>query len=115
MAYDSVKRRERYWKNPEKARKQSRDWAQKHRNSAKNKEYRNRSKYGLEPEDYNYLLTRQSYKCAICFEREGELGVDHNHVTGEVRGLLCDSCNNGIGRFKDDIKILASAIKYLDR
>ncbi len=41
------------------------------------------------------------------------LCVDHDHKTGEIRGLLCDSCNNGLGRFKDNPEILASALSYL--
>lgn len=42
------------------------------------------------------------------------LCVDHNHKTGEIRGLLCGLCNSGIGHFKDKIKLLKKAIKYLE-
>jgi len=43
------------------------------------------------------------------------LCVDHNHQTGEVRGLLCQKCNTGIGNMKDSIKILSQAILYLKK
>jgi hypothetical protein len=42
------------------------------------------------------------------------LGVDHDHITGKVRGLLCNDCNLGIGHFKDNIEKLKLAIKYLE-
>ncbi len=59
------------------------------------------------------------FECPICHKRTivgvtSKIVLDHNHKTGEVRGWMCDSCNTGIGRFKDDIKILQRAIKYLE-
>lgn len=50
--------------------------------------------------------------CTICSEQIG-LVVDHDHSTGLIRGLLCTNCNTGLGMFKDNIKILEAAIKYL--
>ena len=73
--------------------------------------------YGLEKEDYNNLLKRQHHKCAICgvdeSELEKRLHVDHNHETGEVRGLLCVNCNLGLGLFKDSQEALIYALLYL--
>jgi hypothetical protein len=68
---------------------------------------------------YAKLLAQQDGKCAICRgattgnNRCSRLDVDHDHVTGNVRGLLCNNCNQGLGRFKDDIMRLQSAIIYL--
>jgi hypothetical protein len=78
-----------------------------------------KQKYGITPEDYETMLINQSYACAICQEREthrkgsSRFAVDHDHITGEVRGLLCDGCNVGLGRFKDDPMLLQSATQYL--
>lgn len=75
-------------------------------------------------DEYNEMHDNQNGLCAICqlpssqkSRKEGEiyrLGIDHCHVTGIVRGLLCGSCNKGIGHFKDDIYLLISAIQYLE-
>ncbi len=66
---------------------------------------------------YNDLLKIQEGKCKICgihqTELKQRLGVDHDHITGKIRGLLCSKCNMGLGYFKDDPKILKEAIEYL--
>lgn len=81
-------------------------------------------KYGITPADYNKILEQQNGLCAICDKKETKhdrygniknLQVDHNHVSGKVRGLLCFMCNAGIGMFDDNPKNLQSAIKYLSR
>ena len=78
--------------------------------------------YGITLEQYNQLILHQNGKCAICNNKETskncnrkikKLSIDHNHKTGEIRGLLCDNCNNLLGRAKDNINILQNAIKYL--
>jgi hypothetical protein len=70
--------------------------------------------YGLSSDDYAALLAEQNGVCAICGKTpKSILYVDHNHATGSVRGLLCQDCNIGLGRFKDDIVLLEAAIKYL--
>ena len=82
-----------------------------------------RNKYNIEAEDYLDMLEEQGCVCAICGNPETRtmgtgvikpLSVDHNHETGEVRGLLCDSCNNGLGRFRDNPDLLLRAMEYLD-
>lgn len=64
------------------------------------------------------LLERQNFSCAICreFAQENKkrLSVDHNHETNQIRGLLCTYCNVGLGYFKDNPRLLAEAIKYLE-
>jgi hypothetical protein len=73
--------------------------------------------YGIGIEKYNALLVAQGNCCAICGVDEKQLkrklDVDHSHNTKQVRGLLCTSCNQGLGRFKDNTTYLASAIEYL--
>lgn len=74
-------------------------------------------KYGIAPEDYEKMYNEQEGVCAICKKPHGErrLCVDHDHLTGKVRGLLCDGCNLGIGYFRENQAALASAIEYLHR
>ena len=76
-------------------------------------------RYGITKDWYYTTLGKQENKCAICetteVQRKGHthFHVDHNHDTGEVRGLLCDLCNRGLGYFKDDDKLLNKAVNYL--
>ena len=68
------------------------------------------------------LLVSQEGKCAICgrtgeepaMRYGGRLVLDHNHTTNEIRGLLCGSCNIGLGHFKDSPELLQKAKEYLD-
>lgn len=79
-------------------------------------------RYGLSVEDYDRILEAQGGLCAICGQAEAmkrgdttwELSVDHDHETGAVRGLLCYSCNQGVGRFRDDPHLLRMAAQYLE-
>jgi len=77
-----------------------------------------------EPGQFQALLQSQQGKCAICGVTEGHrscrgdvcrLAVDHDHRAGKVRGLLCNNCNRGLGRFKDSIANLKAAVRYLER
>jgi len=78
-------------------------------------------KYGLKLEEYNQFVIDCNNKCNICGLQEtrkflGEtrrLFLDHDHKSGKIRGLLCFSCNIGLGKLKDNIKILQAAIDYL--
>jgi hypothetical protein len=81
-------------------------------------------KFGCSPEQYHQLLAHQAGKCAICGASEGhrsryrkpcKLSVDHDHKKGIIRGLLCNNCNRGLGRFKDSVTILEAAVHYLKR
>ncbi len=78
------------------------------------KKIQNRNKY------YNNLLILQNNKCAICETNQPDIDnikkyfcLDHNKLTGFIRGLLCDNCNVGLGHFKDNIIYLQKAIQYL--
>lgn len=72
--------------------------------------------FGLTLDEYDAMLARQEGRCAICrrFPADGTfLHVDHDHATGDVRGLLCVRCNNALGLFRDRSDVLLSAIEYL--
>jgi len=75
-------------------------------------------KFGITPEQYAQLLVEQEHVCAICKGSDSSgraLAVDHDHTTGEIRGLLCSRCNPGLGQFQDDPTLLQAAIDYLRR
>jgi hypothetical protein len=73
-------------------------------------------KYGITVEDWDRLYDEQLGRCAICVVTLAEVKVcvDHDHTTGEVRGLLCNRCNQGLGYFADSPAILCAATKYLE-
>lgn len=79
--------------------------------------------YGITLEQYNQMFAEQKGLCAICGEKETtknqyklrQLSVDHNHITGQVRSLLCSNCNLLLGCAKDNKEILLKAILYLSK
>ncbi|CAB4217019.1 Recombination endonuclease VII [uncultured Caudovirales phage] len=81
--------------------------------------------FGITLEEYRKKQEEQSNVCAICGNPEVDvdkkagrvrgLAVDHNHTTGQVRGLLCRGCNQGIGNFQEDLQRLKNAVSYLER
>ena len=72
-------------------------------------------KYGITLEEYEGLAFSQDWKCAVCGAKpEKDLYVDHNHHTGEIRGLLCSPCNLGLGHLQDSTAVLRGAIEYLE-
>lgn len=79
-----------------------------------------RAFYGISPEDVAALHERQNGRCAICGrvpngtdQRTYSLHVDHDHVSGRVRGLLCNHCNLALGHFGESTKRLERALAYL--
>jgi len=75
--------------------------------------------YGISEEIYEQERIKQNYKCLLCGADEkdqhyGRLYVDHCHVTGKYRGLLCTLCNTGLGSFKDNVEVMQKAIEYLN-
>lgn len=134
--------KERYQANPEKYRESGRTYSRRYRenNPEKSKEslrvYRlthpdaikNRRRrvwlrqgYGITLEEYQRMFAAQGGVCAICAEPETstyrgkvrELGVDHCHITGKVRGLLCSQCNVAIGKLRDDPALIRNALAYV--
>lgn len=77
----------------------------------------NLAQYGLTPTDYKRMLVEQNNKCAICLasSKGKHLSVDHNHNSGQVRGLLCNNCNAGIGFLQDDHWVVSRAAEYLKK
>lgn len=75
-------------------------------------------RYGITTADFDAMLAKQLGRCAICATDEpggmGSFHVDHDHVTGAVRGLLCYKCNQGLGFFNDNPRLLQRARRYLD-
>jgi hypothetical protein len=76
-------------------------------------------RYGITQEQFDAMLEHQGNRCAICrtdtpCPTSGKTWhIDHDHETGRVRGLLCNSCNRGIGQLGDDPDRLESAARYL--
>lgn len=111
-----------YQRNKAERQKKHREWFDKHPGAIRDMHLKRKFKITLT--QYNDMLSRQSGVCAICHRPERvkhgkwgktfELSVDHNHKTGEVRGLLCSTCNRAIGLFEDDVELLKAAILYLE-
>ena len=80
--------------------------------------------FGLTLDQYDAILKKQSGGCALCgfipsgadtYRTGKSLAVDHDHITGRVRGLLCDLCNRGIGQLHDDPILLRKAAEYIEQ
>lgn len=124
-----ARERARYESDPEyrekiKARQRASYQRNKEARAAQVREYRrknpqmqwraNLKRYeGMTLEDWWALLIAQSGRCAICCDPMTSPHVDHNHATEAVRGLLCDHCNHGLGKFRDDPGRLRAAADYL--
>jgi len=79
--------------------------------------YRLKTVFGIDADEYHRLSSITGHRCAICLGRptSKRLAVDHNHNTGEIRGLLCKRCNHGLlGAARDSIEMLERAICYLE-
>ncbi len=82
-------------------------------------ENRLRRQYGITTKEYQDIWEIQGGLCAVCKRPESEnngkkLAVDHNHTTGNIRGLLCLACNTAIGSLKDSKELVKKAFEYLD-
>lgn len=139
-AYDRAYTKARYAADPEFRRKKAehlRNWRKKNpekvraqwlRHDANNRKARaataharTLSRYGMSAEDYAAIYKRQKGKCAICLKPEprkfsgkpARLSLDHDHESGEPRGLLCTRCNTGLGMFRDKTSLCIAAWRYL--
>lgn len=112
-------------KNPDKIKEQNfkrtdkrREFYQSENGVKSSRKAHLKKKYGITLEEYNKIYNIQNMVCAICNSKEScirnkFLAVDHCHENDKIRGLLCSNCNRALGLFKDDLKILENAIKYL--
>jgi hypothetical protein len=113
--YESAKRYR--LNNPESTRATRKKWYERTGKAYYTPERRRaeylRLTYGLSPLDMAALVLEQGGRCALCKE-ERILIVDHDHNSGEVRALLCNNCNAGLGMFEDSVQRLSQAIGYLE-
>ena|ERR1035437_1637660 len=87
---------------------QQRKWA------AANPHYKDKILYGLAPGARQGIFEMQGRCCALCkTTTSSRWCLDHCHTTGRVRGILCNNCNTGLGRFNDDPLLLHAAVRYL--
>jgi len=95
---------------------QQRAWTAARKDYHRDKNYK--KYYGISLDDYNKMFNEQHGGCAICGKHQSKLKrplvVDHSHVTGVVRGLLCDKCNLALGSF-DGLEKIMQAVDYLKR
>ena len=112
-------RRQYHIANPDKRGEQQRKYRETH--PEKMRELHRKYRYGIMPGDdiYDALLAAQNGVCAVCGNGPGigkdVFDIDHDHTTGKVCGLLCHSCNVGLGQFKDSSELLRKAFDYNDR
>lgn len=97
---------ERYKNNIEKCREEHRNWANKNKDKVAFTKAKNA--YGITKEEYDSLIR----KCQICGS-EKNLVIDHSHQSGRIRGMLCNSCNKGLGFFRDNPALLERASDYV--
>jgi len=93
-----------------------RHWYQK--NKGRIKEQNLLRRYGFSVAEYDEMLAKQNGCCALCGcapSVDKALGVDHDHVTGVIRGLLCDPCNKALGLLRDDPALMVRAAEYVRR
>lgn len=115
-------------KNKARKLKYAKDKAYREKIKSKVREYNKRNpsikreqhlrEYGIDIKKFNEILEIQNNSCAICkqpFANSKHTHIDHDHITNKVRGILCSSCNLGLGKFYDNKDYLLSAIEYLRR
>ena len=113
-----TKRGPAYYAKQKRWRDKNREHVKKYKAWANNPRYKEnwyKREYGLTLVDLENMRQEQGGRCAICQRHDRVLGVDHDHQTQQVRGLLCRKCNLGIAYFDDAPKVLQAAILYLLR
>lgn len=106
--------------NPHHFRKSLRELGLRRFTSPEERRVWNLRKYGITPTEYDAMLESQGGACAVCKQDDRDrlgrrLHVDHDHISGRVRGLLCTRCNNAIGHARENPGRLRALADYLDR
>jgi hypothetical protein len=105
-----------YEYNREKHKTYSKNYYLNEKNKYKVATNTRRRKYGISEDEFCRLVNQQNNCCGICSKKfDYTPSVDHCHRTGEIRGILCNRCNTGLGQFSDSPELLENAIKYLHR
>ena len=118
---DKLRTYQREYNNTHKEERKARDSKRKQDNpeewQLRERTTQIKKRYGITIDTYDEMLEEQQGCCKICGIHERELNkrlhVDHSHITGEVRGLLCTQCNTGIGMLQDSPEIIDAAAAYL--
>lgn len=138
-AYHREYQRVRYAADPDKARAYQRAYKKaryeanpayrdavlarnKIRVKARTAEYKLRTRlkrYSLSVEAYSAMYESHAGRCGICEKQFVDMysrtvQIDHDHVTGKLRGLLCSDCNTSLGKFGDTLEGLMRAVRYLE-
>lgn len=116
---DNSHRRARRATDPDyRDKENARDRKRFHTNSTRRHRLLDRAlfkRYGITKADYDRMSAEQNYRCAICEQEAADgLQIDHNHQTNQVRELLCENCNIGVGLFDENPETMAKAIVYLN-
>jgi hypothetical protein len=108
-----------YYKNKERANSNHLKWMRSagERYKSYKRNYDRLRKHGLSASEYNEMLISQGNVCAICGKPPNEkiMAVDHDHKTGQIRGLVHRKCNLAIGLLDDDPEIIRLAADYLEK
>lgn len=116
---DSVRRLRWNATNPERAKERNRKRNSQHKLTIRNSHLK--KSYGISRDQFSGMMASQGCKCLICKIDIKEFSegtkhracVDHDHDTGQVRGILCHACNRGLGQFADSLERLKAAVEYL--
>lgn len=103
-------------RNPEQYRAYRNSYQARPERKRKMRDLYYRRTFGISADDFDALVAEQGGGCAICGcvpERAASLHVDHDHLTGAIRGILCIGCNQGLGQFRDDPDLLERAAAYI--
>lgn len=101
-------------------RERSREISREHyrRNKIRRRSQNRQSKYGVSDAVRDLVFADQGHCCGVCGSSQPgpkDWSIDHCHATGKFRGVLCHSCNTGLGLFYDSVQSLEAAIAYLKK